>query len=155
MLVASLNTVLAGIAPEALDITANVMVAGGLAVFIAMMFRHAWRYGVDPFHGAPVRGSRITPMLVLLPFTGFFVASLVLQPVAELYKDEPAEEVVRLSCNSLSQALGRDDVLVGGGVLLSRQAAWVSHRPRRSGAAHAGDDTAVSHHCRRGLRAGG
>ncbi len=115
-----LNTLLA-VASGTLDRTVAALVYLGLAVTVVAALLH-WRCeGTDPFRRAQVRGSRITPVMVLLPLMGHLLAATLFDALRRQLGGSAATKAAELTANSLAQ-------MVGAGCCL-----WVASRCFRGG----------------------
>ena len=102
-----LNTDLLAAASEALEDGATSVTIGlGLAVVVAAAYVLVRRAGGNPFRGASVRGSLITPSMALLPAIGFLLASALLGAAYRRWGEADAAEAGRLAVNSLAQVAG-------------------------------------------------
>ena len=101
-----LNTAVVGVAPETLEGAATLLIWVGLAVVLLAIAVHWRREGADPFRPAIVRGSRLTPVFVLVPALGYLLASALIEPVRRQLEQGAGTEAARLGLNSLTQAVG-------------------------------------------------
>ena len=101
-----LNTAVVGVAPETLECAATLLIGIGLAIVLPAILVHWRREGANPFRPVVVRGSRLTPVLVLVPALGYLLASALVEPLRRELEQSGGTEAARIGLNSLTQTIG-------------------------------------------------
>jgi membrane protease YdiL (CAAX protease family) len=94
-------------APHPAETAAWWLLAAGLTVVFTAAIRHIRRRGLKPFHGAAVRGNRLTPLLAVIPAMAYVLGFLLLDPIESAFADgaTAAGQHLRNSCAQLIGAI--------------------------------------------------